>query len=84
VPAIANSANPDNQQKFELRCQSIALIWWDAAMEFDEPPPALYLEAVDECARLAAEIGLTDPDQIALIIARAFAPYREDLAGWLP
>lgn len=84
MSAIANPANPDNQQKFALRCEVRAYLWWDAAMDHEDPPRQLYLDAVDECALLAAQLGLTDPDQIALVIARAFAPYREDLDGWVP
>jgi hypothetical protein len=74
VANIDASSASRNLKTFEALCQSRALRWQCDEFDLDE--------AVDGCLAYAAQLKLSDLDEVQFIIARAFAAVRDDLGGW--
>lgn len=75
---MPNVATP--RDKFQLRCDVRALLW--QLGDFGDGPQALHI-AVGGCILIALELGLTDTDDVQLMMARAFSRVRDDLGGWV-
>ena len=67
----------DKRKTFQALCESRALLWQLGDIENLQ-------DAVDGCLPHALHLGLSDTDEVQLIMGRAFAAVRDDLRGWVP